>query len=58
VLTGAALVGDELVEELRREARVDVFVLEIWKKSSVSWERERERIIIILLLSARCAVYI
>ena len=36
MLAGAALVGDELIKELRREARVDVFVFERWKKSSVS----------------------
>ena len=41
MLAGAALVGDEIIEELRCEARVNMFVLERWKKSSVPW---RERI--------------
>ena len=35
MFAGAVLVGDELEEELRCEARVNVLVLECWKKSSV-----------------------
>ena len=37
MFTGTALVGDELVEELRCEARVNVLVFECWKKPSVPW---------------------
>ena len=39
MFAGAVLVGDELKEELRCEARVDVLVFECWKKSSMPWER-------------------
>ena len=39
VLAVAVLVGDELVEKLRGETRVNVLVFEYWKKPSVPWER-------------------